>query len=251
METGIRYNEPSSRAFERETTTSAEEWSNWTTSQICTAIEAERERTSALLTELLVLIQNDVVPEVVATLSALRGPPGPVGPAGKLPIAKEWQREKVYYEGQVVTYDGAAYQALHDTGEPPDNEAHWICLAAPGRDAKSFRHRGTFKDHSEYASHDIVALNGGSFLALHDKPGVCPGPGWQLLCAQGKRGATGEPGPRGPTGIAGPPGKDAATLVRWDIDRASYSAIPVMSDGTSGPPLNLRGLFEQFQDEVG
>jgi hypothetical protein len=62
----------------------------------------------------------------------------PVGPAGKLPIAQEWHREKVYYEGQVVTYDGATYQALHDTGEPPDNEAHWICLAAPGRDAKSF-----------------------------------------------------------------------------------------------------------------
>jgi hypothetical protein len=113
------------------------------------------------------------------------------------------------HEGEVITYDGATYQALHDTGEPPENEAHWICLAAPGRDAKSFRHRGTFKDDAEYASHDIVALNGGSFLALHDKPGLCPGPGWQLLCAQGKRGATGEPGPRGPIGVAGPPGHDA------------------------------------------
>ena len=108
METDIRYNEPSSPAFERETAASAEQWANWTTNQIRSAIEAERERTFALLTELLVAIQKDMIPEVVATLPALRGPAGPVGPAGKLPIVKEWTREKVYYEGYVVTYDGGS-----------------------------------------------------------------------------------------------------------------------------------------------
>ena len=250
METDIS-SEPSSRAFEREMAASAEQWSNWTTNQIRSAIEDERERTFALLAELLVDIQKDVIPEVVATLPALRGPAGPVGPAGKLPIAKEWPREKVLLRRSVVTYDGASYQALHDTGEPPDNEAHWICLAAPGRDAKSFRHRGTFKEDAEYAAYDAVALNGGSFLALRDKPGVCPGPGWQLLAAPGKRGATGEPGPRGPAGSAGPSGVDAASVVRWNIDRAAYTVAPVMSDGSSGPPLNLRGLFEQFLVEAG
>ena len=96
METDIRCSEPSSRAFERETATSAEQWSNWTTSQICSAIEDERERTFELLTELLVRIQRDVIPEVVATLPALRGPVGPTGPTGKLPIAKEWTRETVF-----------------------------------------------------------------------------------------------------------------------------------------------------------
>ena len=80
METNIGCSEPSSRAFERETATSAEQWSNWTTSQICSAIEDERERTFELLTELLVRIQKDVIPEVVATLPALRGPVGPAGP---------------------------------------------------------------------------------------------------------------------------------------------------------------------------
>jgi hypothetical protein len=251
METDIRYSEPSSRACERETAASAEQWASWTGDQIRNAIEDERERTFALLSELFALIQRETIPEVVARLPELRGPAGPVGPAGKLSIAKEWTRETVFYEGSVVTYDGGSYQALRDTGEPPDNEAHWICLAAPGRDAKSFRHRGTFKDDAEYASHDIVALNGGSFLALHDKPGLCPGPGWQLLCAQGKRGATGEPGPRGPIGVAGPPGHDAEIIIGWAVDRTSYTVTPVMSDGTSGPPLNLRGLFEQFQDDVG
>jgi hypothetical protein len=253
METDIRYSEPSSRAFERETTTSAEQWSNWTTNQIRSAVEAERERTFALLSELLAGIQRETIPEVVATLPALRGPAGPVGPAGTLPIAKEWQRETVYYEGSVVTYDGGTYQTLHDTGEPPDNETHWQCLAAPGRHAKSICHRGTYKEDSEYTAYDTVALNGGSFLALRDKPGLCPGPGWQLLAAPGKRGVAGErglQGDRGPAGIAGPPGKDAATIVCWTLDRAAYTVTPVMSDGTSSPPLNLRGLFAQFLDEV-
>jgi hypothetical protein len=208
METDLRDSEPSSRAVERETARSAEQWANWTTDQIRSAIEAEREQTFDLLTEVLVRIKKDMIPEVVATLPALRGPVGPAGPVGKLPIAQEWHRETVYYEGSVVTYEGGSYQALRDTGEPPDNETHWQCLAAPGRDAKSFRHRGTFKYDVEYASHDIVALNGGSFLALHDKPGLCPGPGWQLLVAPGKRGVAGERGPqgdRGPAGVPGPP----------------------------------------------
>jgi hypothetical protein len=75
-----------------------------------------------------------------------------------------------------------------------------------------------------------------------------------LVAAPGKRGVAGERGPqgdRGPTGAAGPPGKDAATIVCWTVDRASYTVTPVMSDGTSNPPLNLRSLFEQFLDEVG
>ena len=170
MKTDLSYSEPSSRACEHETTTSAEEWSNWTTNQIRSAIEDERERTFALLAELLAQIQRETIPEVVAKLPALRGP---VGPAGKLPIAKAWTRETVFYEGSVVTYDGGSYQALRDTGESPDNETHWRCLAAPGRDAKSIRHRGTFKEDSDYAAYDAVALNGGSFLALRDKPGPC------------------------------------------------------------------------------
>jgi hypothetical protein len=248
METDM--SRPSSWDAEREIATSTEQWSNWTTNQIRSAIEDEREWTVALLTELLVGIQKEVIPEVIATLPALRGPVGPAGPAGKLPIAKEWTRETVFYEGSVVTYEGGSYQALRDTGEPPDNETYWQCLAAPGRDAKSIRHRGTFKEDMDYAAFDAVALNGGSFLAMRDKPGACPGPGWQLLAARGKRGANGEPGPRGPAGIAGPSGMDAAAVVGWDVDRRTYTGTPIMSDGSSGPSLNLHGLFEQFLDET-
>jgi len=76
METDIRHSEPSSPAFDHEMAASAEQWANWTTDQIRSAVEAERERTFGLLTELLVQIQKDVIPEVVATLPALRGPVG-------------------------------------------------------------------------------------------------------------------------------------------------------------------------------
>ena len=42
------------------------------------------------------------------------------------------------------------------------------------------------------------------------------------------------------------------SLVRdWKIDRARYLATPIMSDGREGPPLELRGLFEQFLLEAG
>jgi hypothetical protein len=248
MDTEIRYCESSARPYESTGAFLTADDVN----ELCQRrIEAERERTHALLTELLIQICDNTIPEVVSRLPELRGPAGPVGPAGKLPIVEEWARETVFYEGSVVTYDGGSYQALRDTGEPPHNEAHWRCLAAPGRDAKSIRHRGTFKEDSEYTAYDAVALNGGAFLALHDKPRPCPGPGWQLLSAPGKRGAAGEPGPQGDRGPGGPPGKDATTIACWTLDRAAYSATPVMSDGSSGSPLNLRGLFEQFAHETG
>ena len=95
-----------------------------------------------------------------------------------------------------------------------------------------------------------VALNGGSFIALKDAPGPCPGPGWQLIASQGKRGAAGEKGERGPPGPRGDAGASGVTIRDWKIDRARYVATPVMSDGSEGPQLELRGLFEQFFSEV-
>jgi hypothetical protein len=61
---------------------------------------------------------------------------------------------------------------------------------------------------------------------------------------RGERGAQGE---RGERGIAPLP----VRITGWDIDRERYLAMPKMSDGTNGPALELRGLFERFQDETG
>src|SRR5262249_8108676 len=196
----------------------------------------------------------EVMGEVVAQLqhdAEMRGPPGPSGPRGeegppgKLPIVKLWTPETVYYAGDIVAYDGGTFQAQRDTGQPPSH-AHWLCLAAAGRDGKTIAVRGTFDESVSYRRLDVVALNGGSFIALKDAPGLCPGPGWQLIASQGKRGGAGEKGERGLPRPRGAAGASGATIVGWKIDRERYVATPAMSDGRDGPPLELRGLFEQF-----
>jgi hypothetical protein len=202
-------------------------------------VAAEHKFMTDVLIELLAGIQSD---------AEMRGPPGPAGSRGeqgapgKMPLVKLWTLETVYYEGDVVAYDGGTFQAKRDTGQPPSH-ADWICLATAGRDGNSITVRGTFNETAQYRRLDVVALNGGSFIALKDKPGSCPGSGWQLIASQGKRGVAGERGPPGPKGDAGAKG---ATIRDWKIDRERYLATPVMSDGSDGPPLELRGLFEQF-----
>jgi hypothetical protein len=47
-------------------------------------------------------------------------------------------------------------------------------------------------------------------------------------------------------GISGVP----VVIQKWHIDRDNYTAVPVMSDGREGPPLELRSLFEQFLTEA-
>jgi hypothetical protein len=198
----------------------------------------------------------DVLGEVVAQLRrewvvGAMGPPGPSGPRGeqgppgKLPLVKLWTPETVYYAGDVVAYDGGTFQAQRDTGQPPSH-ADWMCLATAGSDGKSIAVRGTFDETADYRHLDIVARNGGSFVALKDAPGPCPGPGWQLLTSPGKRGAAGEKGTRGERGPRGDPGLSGATISGWKIDRTRYLATPLMSNGGEGPPLELRELFEQF-----
>jgi hypothetical protein len=155
----------------------------------------------------------------------------------------------VHYAGDVVTHQGGTYQAERDTGRQPGG-VDWLCLAAPGRAARSPLPRGTFEADAIYCALDIVALNGGSFIACKDNPGECPGPGWQLLTRQGGRGIAGQRGERGEPGARGAAGT-SPTLVGWEIDRTRYVAIPKMSDGTKGAALELRQLFEQFQDETG
>ena len=207
-------------------------------------IAAEHQFMMDILTEVLAQIQRD---------AEMRGPPGPSGPRGeqgppgKLPLVRLWKPETVYYEGDVVAYDGGTFQAKRDTGQPPSH-ADWICLATAGRDGNSITARGTFNETAEYRRLEVVALNGGSFVALKDAPGPCPGAGWQLIASQGKRGVAGE---RGERGQQGNPGASGATIRDWKIDRARYVATPLMSDGREGPPLELRELFQQFLTEAG
>src|SRR5262245_1932800 len=183
---------------------------------------------------------------MLSVVREVNPPPGEQGPPGKLPLVKLWMPETVYYAGDVVIYDASTFQARRNTGQPPSH-ADWVCLAATGRDGSSVTVRGTFDETARYRRLEVVARHGGSFVAVKDAPGPCPGSGWQLLTCPGKRGLAGEKGERGPKGD---PGSSGATIHDWKIDRARYVATPVMSDGTEGPPLELRGLFEQFLHET-
>jgi hypothetical protein len=172
-----------------------------------------------------------------------RGLPGERGPMGRVKTAKAFVEGGVHYEGDVVLHMGSAYQARCDTAKTPPHE-DWACLASAGRggaDGRSVRVRGTYRAGEVYTALDIVALNGGSFIARRDDPGDCPGEDWQLMSTQGRRGQQGPRGERGPAGPAGP------AIKSWQFDWEAYRATPVMSDGSEGPPLELRPLFEQFQ----
>jgi hypothetical protein len=80
-------------------------------------------------------------------------------------------------------------------------------------------------------------------MAAHSSPSATTGAGWQLIASQGKRGDKGE---RGLQGISGVP----VVIQKWGLDRNNHIAVPVMSDGREGPPLELRALFEQFHTEA-
>jgi hypothetical protein len=162
---------------------------------------------------------------------------------------KIFEPGRVHYQGDIVIHDGSLYQAVRDTGRDIPH-ADWICLARAGRDALSPNVRGTYDTHETYQRLDIVALDGASFIARRVDPGLCPGDGWQVIAAHGARGEKGSHGPRGEKGDPGERGEPAPTTVAWLIDRERYRASPRMSDGTVGPMLELRELFEQFLSET-
>lgn len=159
------------------------------------------------------------------------GERGPEGPAGKMPVAKAWLAG-VHYEGDVVTHGGQTWQALKDTGHEPGS-SEWACIAergADGRDAPGMVIRGTWTSENEYQALDVVALNGAAFVARTDNPGPCPGEGWQLMSAQGKRGPAGERGDKGDKGERGLPG---ASIERSVLDDATGLLTFDLTDGTS------------------
>lgn len=151
-----------------------------------------------------------VVNRVVAALPPAKD--GAPGAPGKLPVAKAWI-DVVHYEGDVRTHKGALWQATSDTGREPGH-GDWICLAARGEDGKAADEiavRGTYDPEAQYRRLDIVALNGGAFIARQDDPGPCPGEGWQVIAMRGKPGPPGETR-KGDPGLRGEPGPPVAAL---------------------------------------
>ena len=162
-----------------------------------------------------------------------------------MPLVKLWEPDAVHYQGDVVTHDGGTWQATRDTGKAPGTK-DWVALAVAGRDGRTPRVRGTYSADATYQALDLVMRESSSFIATRDHPGQCPGDGWQIIACGGKRGPSGEKGERGPAGPRGDAGARGVTIRDWRVDRERYLATPVMSDGSDGPQLELRGLFEQF-----
>lgn len=149
----------------------------------------------------------------------LPGERGDQGPPGKLNIVEQWAGG-VHYEGDVRAHNGATWQALKDTADEPGSD-DWICIAARGadglngEDGASLNPRGLWAPADSYKRLDIVALDGGAFIATKDEPGPCPGPDWKLLCQRGKRGERGEKGEKGERGERGLP---AEPVVAMSVD---------------------------------
>ncbi len=144
------------------------------------------------------------------------------GPSGCLPVVLSWEN-RVYYEGDVVTFGGGTYQAVCDTGQSPEHK-DWSCLARPGTKGDGFVARGTFSKEELYEAGDVVQWNGGSWCAKYDDPGDCPGDGWQLWAGVGKK------GDKGPRGDRGPAGADGASFVSASADDQGMVTF-IMSNG--------------------
>ena len=181
-----------------------------------------------------------------------RGLDGEDGDPGEVRAVKVYAEGEVHYRGELVTHNGATYQAREDSAHAPPHDT-WRCIAASGKDAAQFTIRGTYSEGETYRRLDIVALNGSSFIARADPPGVCPGDGWQLIASAGRPGRPGprgETGERGERGAIGQAGERAAEIIGWKLDVDRYRATPILSDGSEAPALQLRALFEQFQTEA-
>lgn len=174
-----------------------------------------------------------------------RGERGEQGPVGQLPIAAEWTRG-VHYAGTVVTCGGSLWQASRDTGEAPGHE-NWTLLAAAGRDAKELAHRGTFDPLCSYGRNDLVALDGGAFVALRDNPGDCPGDGWRLLVARGKSGKPGERGERGERGLPGLDGRAGVGIA--DVAVEGFALIVSLTNGDT-IARDMKPMFEEYHAQV-
>lgn len=169
---------------------------------------------------------------------------------GKLPTVADWQCETVTYANDLVSHGGALWQATRDTAQKPGG-SDWVCIARAGRDAISFRLRGTFNAAVRYRKQDIVEYDGSSYAACRDDPGLPGhGDGWQVVASRGSRGIQGAAGPRGHRGDRGPKAEPPPKIVTWKIDRAHYRVVPLMSDSTFGAPLELYELFAMYQMET-
>ena len=94
--------------------------------------------------------------------------------------------------------------------------------------------------HHEVRTHrERAAMLEGQIKSMTDLKGV-PG-------KQGERGARGEPGRQGVPGAKGDAGPPGAAAPHWiGVKIEGFDLITVLSDGTLGPRISLKQMFEEF-----
>lgn len=178
--------------------------------------------------------------------SGPQGTEGPAGPAGAFPEPRGWTEGSISYRSDLITYQGSTWFAKRDTASQPLLGDDWILIAAAGQrgqDAPVGEVCGLFDPARKYRLFDLVNYHGSEWRAKRDDPGALPGDGWAL---SGQVGGRGKPGERGERGLPGTPG---SAIVDWAIK--DYRAAPIMSDGSVGPALDIRGFFELYHAEAG
>jgi hypothetical protein len=178
-----------------------------------------------------------------------RGHDGKDGARGEVKAAFAFVVGAVHYKSDIVTHKGSTYQATCDTArEPPHKD--WILLAVAGHDGHDAimpEVVGTYENGKSYAKFNIVAINGSSFIARRDSPGLCPGEDWQLIASAGRQGKPGLKGERGEKGEKGEKGERGPVPV--DCRIRDYIVTLVLSDGKELTVMNLRSMFEQYHTE--
>jgi len=177
--------------------------------------ELETERLRAGQAEFELRVERAVADRMAAVKDGAPGPPGDPGEPGEPGPRGEPGEAVMGPEGP---------EGIPGPPGPPGPEPYVgeVC--------------GLFDPERVYRKYDLVRMDGAEWRAKYDAPGNLPGDGWTLAAKAGERGKRGEMGPRGPT------------IIEWAV--RDYRAVPVMSDGSVGPPLDLRSFFEQYHAEA-
>jgi integrin beta 3 len=115
-------------------------------------------------------------------------------------------------------------------------------VALAGGDGRTGDARGLYDPLAAYLKLDRVSFDGSEWIAKLDDPGAIPGDGWMLSA---KAGSKGKPGERGPKGERGEPG--------IGIDGVAADGYALALTLTNGKTLrlDLRGMFERYDQERG
>jgi hypothetical protein len=178
-----------------------------------------------------------------------------------------------------VLHNGSSWSAVADPeGAEPGTDDRWRCVSAGVSDITleqstedprslelslrlgsgdvttfalslpGFVFRGLYSAEEVYGLGDVVACNGGSWVAVTagrlDSPGTCPA--WGLLTKQGKPGRPGQSGERGPPGLkgdVGPPGTGISNIM---LEGSHFVVELSTGDVKTLPVPGLESLFHRL-----